>query len=276
MVVNQLFSVVPPFSLFTKILNCFGLENAKDKHGFTIDTMNSLNTIDKLKTIENEIKKYYVPCKVKIFFNQLDHKSAITILRQFARLYGYDIPSKEKFINHRKILIYRVITKIPKERKKKMTLRIDNDSSQHIPVSNSNSGSSNCSSENISSIPQNSNGNISNVNNVNNDANTISQTNVTDTSLTTSSNANNPIIHHNRIEKTSRKIRKKQLMQSYQTNISPSTNDISSGYSSGNNVSGNNNAISDNVNANNKVAQQSAQPTQLTQKINKEYIVNFD
>jgi hypothetical protein len=270
MVVNQLFSVVPPFSLFTKILNCFGLENAKDKHGFTIDTMNSLNTIDKLKTIENEIKKYYVPCKVKIFFNQLDHKSAITILRQFARLYGYDIPSKEKFINHRKILIYRIITKIPKERKKKMTLRIDNDSSPHIPVSNSSSNGS----ENINSMSQNSNGNISNVNN---DANTISQTNVTDTSLSDSSNANNPIIHHNRIEKTSRKIRKKQLMQSYQTNISPSTNDISSGYSnSGNNVGGNNNAISDNANANNKVAQQSSQPTQLTQKINKEYIVNFD
>ena len=267
MVVNQLFSVVPPFTLFIKILNCFGLENAKDKHGFTIDTMNSLNTIEKMKNIENEIKQYYVPCKVKIFFNNWDHKSSITILRQFARLYGYDIPSKEKFINHRKILIYRIITKIPKERtKKSILLKSDNSTNTNI----SSTSIDNSDVNNNIHVPTNiynSNTNIENTSNI--------QTNLTPSNLAETNsnnecqnNSNNQCYNKvdnkvdNKVEKISRKIRKKQIFQMSQK----------IGFSNSDNDNDNSQYYTHQQNQQNQQNQQ----IQQTQKINKEYIVNFD
>lgn len=131
MVVNQLFIEIPPLNIIIKILNAFGLDNLDDKKEFTFLDMNIKNTILNLKQIENEFKIYYLPCKRLKYVNDINNKSAITILRQFIKMYDYDLISKEKYINGIKYLVYKIISKDEKKinnkyiKKKEFTIYFD-------------------------------------------------------------------------------------------------------------------------------------------------------
>lgn len=115
MVLNQLFNEKPPLELINKLIQKFGLKDINDTTEFTILDMDRHNTVVSIKAIENDIKDCYIPCKRVKYANTITNKTCITILRQFIKMYDYDLFSKEKYINNVKYLVYKIITKKDKD-----------------------------------------------------------------------------------------------------------------------------------------------------------------
>tara|TARA_B110001469_G_C9443554_1_gene224490 strand:- start:238 stop:630 length:393 start_codon:yes stop_codon:yes gene_type:complete len=115
---NQLFKTKPTEEIVNLILNCFGLSNVEDSGEFTIQQLETIQTIDTYKFIEEEIKKYYIPCKAKLYFGKYEYKNIITICRQILKTVNYTIISKEKYCNKKKYLIYKLISLDEKKKKK--------------------------------------------------------------------------------------------------------------------------------------------------------------
>jgi len=114
MVLKQLFISKPPFDLLNNIIKGFGLKNINDNKEFSYIDMNKLDTLNKFKNLENELNKYYLPCKKKKYFNNINtltNKQALTIFRQLLKIYDYDLHSKEKFIKGIKYSVYKLISK---------------------------------------------------------------------------------------------------------------------------------------------------------------------
>ena len=96
--------------------------------------MNELKTLNIFHILENDLRKYYIPCKQKIYFdnmNNLTNKEAITILKQLLKIHDYDLNSREKFIKGIKYSIYKIITKqekifnIKKKKNKEIVIIFD-------------------------------------------------------------------------------------------------------------------------------------------------------
>ena len=114
MIINQLFISKPPIELLHTLIKGFGFKSFNDKIEFCYLDMDRLNTLSIFHTLENELSKYYLPCKKKIYFNDiinLTNKEAITILKQLLKIYDYDLISREKFIKGVKYSVYKIITK---------------------------------------------------------------------------------------------------------------------------------------------------------------------
>lgn len=114
MVLNQLFISKPPLELVQTLIHGFGFKKLTDKKEFCYLDMDRLNTLDVFHKLELELCKYYLPCKKKIYFNdikKLTNKEAITILKQVLKIHDYDLSSREKFIKGVKYSVYKIITK---------------------------------------------------------------------------------------------------------------------------------------------------------------------
>ena len=75
-------------------------------------------TTDKLSQIQEKLESYYIPCKAK-YSKDLTEKKCITLLRQFIKVHGYTLISKERYINRKKVYVYRLIKEDEKEVKPK-------------------------------------------------------------------------------------------------------------------------------------------------------------
>ena len=109
MVKNQLFRVLPDTEITTKLLEIFGLTSLEDNNYFTKASMNELNTLDKFIELKDTLSGYYLPCKAKVYLTDISDKKCITILRQFIKVHGYTLISKERYINRKKMCVYRLI-----------------------------------------------------------------------------------------------------------------------------------------------------------------------
>lgn len=106
MKINQLFGRILDEEMLMKILNCYGLRNLDDKHTFKKHDLVLLKTVEKLIALKPELEKYYLPCKAKLYLENITEKKSITILRQILRLFNFYLFSKEKNIQSRKIIFY--------------------------------------------------------------------------------------------------------------------------------------------------------------------------
>jgi hypothetical protein len=107
---NQLFSCVPELNVVDKLLSYFGLEEGiNDKNSFNKLNMKELETVRKIDEYKGELRKYYIPCKARVYLDVIDEKKCITILRQFIKTHGYTLVSSDKSINGNKIKLYRLI-----------------------------------------------------------------------------------------------------------------------------------------------------------------------
>ena len=87
---NQLFKNYPTEGFVIGLLNIYGIQDFSDNHYFTKDDLENLNTIEKLNELKDTLASYYIPCKAKIYINDINnHKKAITILRQFLKTQNY-------------------------------------------------------------------------------------------------------------------------------------------------------------------------------------------
>lgn len=109
MKINQLFREKPPDSVMSKLLNAFGLKAFDDDTFFCKnDLIHKHNTIANLNTLKPELERYYIPCKAKIYLSSITCKTALTILRQFIRLYSYKLDIRQKYVKYKKIIYYRI------------------------------------------------------------------------------------------------------------------------------------------------------------------------
>lgn len=109
MKINQLFKKMPDETILNKIINAFGLNSLNDNRGFTRADLIKLNTIENLYEMKNDLLEYYIPCKARNYLNDLNEKNAITILRQFVKVYNFKVISSERNINKTKYIYYKLV-----------------------------------------------------------------------------------------------------------------------------------------------------------------------
>jgi len=106
---NQNFKNNPDMMIIQSILETFGLENLEDDRFFTKEHMKEINTKDNLNLLKSKLNEYYLPCKSRIYLNELTEKKCITILRQFVKNYNYKVIGIEKSVSGKKLTTYRLI-----------------------------------------------------------------------------------------------------------------------------------------------------------------------
>ena len=128
MVKNQLFRVLPDIEVINSLLQIFGLDTLKDTKFFTKESLKENETVSKLTEMKDELEKYYLPCKAKNYITTITEKKSITILRQFIKVHGYTLISKERYIDGKKTSVYRLIEdnkeSTPKKSKNKKNIVI--------------------------------------------------------------------------------------------------------------------------------------------------------
>ena len=109
MPVNQLFRIMPDRSFVISLLNLYGIEDFSDTRYFTKGNLETLNTIEELNKLNEKLENYYIPCKSKIYLEEITISRSIVILRQFLKIHNYTLISKEKYVKGKKHLFYQVI-----------------------------------------------------------------------------------------------------------------------------------------------------------------------
>ena len=104
----QLFCEQPSMDFMLDLLKCYGLKGLDDNVEFSKGDLIENNTVDMLEDMLPEIIMYYLPCKAKIYLSNITEKRAITILSQFLKLYAYKLARKERIVNKKKIIYYKI------------------------------------------------------------------------------------------------------------------------------------------------------------------------
>lgn len=106
---NQLFKINPDQNIINLLLEIFGLDDLNDSRFFTKKNMIDLNIVQQMNDNCDTFHKYYLPCKGKIYLNNLNEKKCITILRQFLKPFYYKCIAIEKSSDGKKYMTYRLI-----------------------------------------------------------------------------------------------------------------------------------------------------------------------
>ncbi len=117
MSLNQLFLRKPPLDLFMKILKNCTIDSLNSNVYFSLNILENNNSIIKSKLLLDELSEYYLPCKKKVYFNDITNRKLITIIKQVLRLYDYKLQSNEKYSNSKKYILYQIIPKDAKVKK---------------------------------------------------------------------------------------------------------------------------------------------------------------
>jgi hypothetical protein len=101
MTVNQIFNKNVPEDLVLLLLSQLNINNFSDNKRLSYQLID--DNMETLMPILDEIKLYYLPCKSKVYFNTLNSKKIITIIRQLLKLYNYKLYSKERYSKETKM-----------------------------------------------------------------------------------------------------------------------------------------------------------------------------
>ena len=109
MKINQLFTKKVDTEIVLKLLECFGIHDFNEKKTFCKYDLMQNNTVQKVNALKPELESFYLPCKARVYLEDMTEKREITVLKQILRLHGYYLASKEKNINNKKIIFYQMI-----------------------------------------------------------------------------------------------------------------------------------------------------------------------
>lgn len=109
MTINQLFKKKPSIETVIELLNIYGIESLDDDKQFNRNNLINLNLIKNLNEFKIKLREYYLPCKQKVYLDDLSIKKSITILRQILKLYNYVVKSNERWIKGEKIIVYQIL-----------------------------------------------------------------------------------------------------------------------------------------------------------------------
>lgn len=116
MKINQLFKSFLPEETFDKILNAFGFSSITEERSFCKVDLERTRTVDKLNEMKEEIMKYYLPCKAKLYVINMNVSKCITMFRQILRLYGLSLVSSQRYIKKKKTTFYNIQKKKKQEK----------------------------------------------------------------------------------------------------------------------------------------------------------------
>lgn len=105
----QLFTEKPTIEFMNAFLNCFGIEDIDEKKEFCKEDLIELKTVENIENMIPELIIYYLPCKSRIYLNNITPKRCITILSQFIKLFNYKLSRKERIVNRRKYIYYTIV-----------------------------------------------------------------------------------------------------------------------------------------------------------------------
>ena len=106
MKINQLFNKSMSEDVLLQLMQCYGLNGLSDRRSFKKQDLVALGTVRRINEIKEILDEYYLPCKSKLYLDDMTEKKAVTVLRQILRLFEYHIASKERNISNKKIIFY--------------------------------------------------------------------------------------------------------------------------------------------------------------------------
>lgn len=122
---NQLFKEIPPFGLIEKIMTCIIPDMNSYSYVFTKTDLINKDFINNIKPHLEILRKYYLDCKAKKYFLNIDEKSIITILRQILKVHEYNLTTKEKYQFGTKSLMYSLNKNNISEKKYDLLMHFD-------------------------------------------------------------------------------------------------------------------------------------------------------
>ena len=118
---NQLFRRNPDRYIISDILKIFNIESLDDENiYFTKSDLLNSDIIDNITKIKHKLEVYYIPCKAKVYLENIDINKSITILRQILKYLEYNLKLKEKYVNGIKNYQYFIVCN-----KKKVVIDFD-------------------------------------------------------------------------------------------------------------------------------------------------------
>ena len=118
---NQLFRRNPDRYIISDILKIFNIESLDDENFyFTKSDLLNSDIIDNITKIKHKLEVYYIPCKAKVYLENIDINKSITILRQFLKYMEYNLKLKERYVNGIKNYQYFIVCN-----KKKVVIDFD-------------------------------------------------------------------------------------------------------------------------------------------------------
>ena len=106
MKIHQLFKEKIPEELFTDIIRKFNIQNLQEITCFSKQDLVNIDIVSQMEQIKHSLWPYYLPCKAKIYLENLNINKCITILRQVLKLYQMKLESKQKYIKYKKTTVY--------------------------------------------------------------------------------------------------------------------------------------------------------------------------
>ena len=106
---NQLFKIIPDSNILQELLEIFNLEGLEDTTFFTKQSLKDSNAVENMEQLSTKLQTYYIPCKSRIYLENIDENKCITILRQFLKTQDYTLVTKDRSFKGTKMKIYRLI-----------------------------------------------------------------------------------------------------------------------------------------------------------------------
>lgn len=101
---SKLFREQPPFEVVVSTLQELGFTGIADSKLFGSEDLN-LSTLDVWAPI---LEPYYLPCKAKRYFNNLDARRVITLMRHLLPYHGFKLQTYERHHQGRKRTVYQI------------------------------------------------------------------------------------------------------------------------------------------------------------------------
>jgi len=108
MTINQLFKKKLSQVMIIEFLNLLNILSFDDARYFSKKDIENSTIIPELQKKSKMFEEFYLPCKFKIYFTDIDVSKVITILRQCLKVYNYTIKSTEKMVKNSKVVIYNI------------------------------------------------------------------------------------------------------------------------------------------------------------------------
>ena len=115
MTINQLFKRRPQQETIVPILELYNLTGFDDTKSFTKKDLAVFETVKKINENISLLQDIYLPCKAKIYLEDLNEKKCITILRQLLKLFKYKLKGTEKYIQGEKMIEYNLYCTFKKD-----------------------------------------------------------------------------------------------------------------------------------------------------------------
>lgn len=103
------FKKIPDKGMLERLVACFGILFFGENISFTKDQLLVMGTLEKVCELVNDLRQHYIPCKARLYLENLNIQKCITILRQILKLHSCYLSSIQKMKFGTKRVYYTII-----------------------------------------------------------------------------------------------------------------------------------------------------------------------